>query len=359
MIREVSPGGGDFFFSHYSISSALSLAAVGAQGSTQLEMNRILSVSGVDALKASGLAGRELIRAAEASGMTFRTSNALWRQQGLPLLPAYVAVVQDNFASALEETDFVASPDNARVRINAAISKDTNGKIPELLQQGDVRSNTRLVLTNAVYFKGDWTSPFQSKATKVEDFHLSGHQTVEVPLMHRNGTFRYAAVDGLQMLELPYGDRSLAMVVLLPADADGLSQLEARLTSDAWQQWDSQLRSQEVVVYLPKFKSTAQFELNESLKSLGMPSAFDPSSADFSGMTGGRDLFISKVVHKAFVDGNEEGTEAAAATGVIMAPTAMPQPKPKPIFRADHPFVFLIRDNRNGTILFLGRFTQP
>ena len=177
--------------------------------------------------------------------------------------------------------------------------------------------------------------------------------------MHREGTFRYAAADGLQMVELPYGDRSLAMIVLLPARVDGLSRLEERLTSDSWQQWDAQLRSQEVVVYLPKFKTTAQFELNDTLKSLGMPSAFDPSSADFPGMTGGRDLFISKVVHKAFVDVNEEGTEAAAATGVIMAPTAIRQPQPKPIFRADHPFVFLIRDNRNGTILFLGRFTQP
>jgi serpin B len=178
--------------------------------------------------------------------------------------------------------------------------------------------------------------------------------------MYQEDDFRYAAAEGLQILELPYGDKSLSMLVVLPEALDGLSDVEAKLTLDNLRQWSGAMKSQEVIVYLPKFKSTFEFELRDTLRSLGMTSAFDAQTADFSGMTGGKDLYISAVIHKAFVDVNEEGTEAAAATGVLTAPTsARIEPKKPPVFRADHPFVFLIRDNRNGSILFLGRVVNP
>ena len=263
------------------------------------------------------------------------------------------------YGAELARLDFTQAAEASRKTINRWVEEQTENKILDLIPAGAITGESKLVLTNAVYFKGDWSKPFDTKLTKDEDFKLSSSQTVKTPLMNKQGNFLYAAVDGLQVLELPYGDKSLSMVVLLPDEVAGLADLEARLSFDRLRQWTTGLRSQEVIVCLPKFKTTAFFRLNDVLRGMGMPSAFDPRSADFSGMTGGKDLFISQVVHKAFVDVNEEGTEAAAATGVIMAPTAMPVRKPKPVFRADHPFVFLIRDNRNGVILFLGRLTDP
>jgi serpin B len=179
-------------------------------------------------------------------------------------------------------------------------------------------------------------------------------------MMQQKRAFRYAAADGLQLLEMNYGLGGLSMIVLLPEKVDALAALEAKLTAENLKKWIAALQRQEVSVFLPRFGATAQFELSATLKSLGMTSAFEASTADFSGMTGGKDLFVSAVLHKAFVDVNETGTEAAAATGVIMAPTAIRiDPKPPVVFRADHPFVFLIRDNRNDSILFLGRLMTP
>jgi serpin B len=179
-------------------------------------------------------------------------------------------------------------------------------------------------------------------------------------MMHRWDEFQYGAVDNLQILELPYGDGSLSMVVLLPKEIDGLTNLEANLTFQKLQRWTESVKHEdEVKVYLPKFKTTAEFMLSGTLQVMGMESAFDPKTADFSGMTDAEDLFISAVIHKAFVDVNEEGTEAAAATGIAVAGAAFEEPKEPPVFRADHPFVFMIRDNRNGAILFLGRITNP
>jgi len=218
-----------------------------------------------------------------------------------------------------------------------------------------------LVLTNAVYFHGNWADPFKKDRTKEEDFHVTATDTIKVPMMHRSGEFRYAAVADLQILELPYGDGSLSMVVLLPQTVDGLADLESMLTRQNLQRWTKSVKhEEEVKVYLPKFKTTSQFQMADTLKAMGIELAFT-ADADFSGMTGDHDLFISAVIHKAFVDVNEEGTEAAAATGVVMKRTAAPvqEPKKPPVFRADHPFVFMIRDNRNGAILFLGRITNP
>jgi serpin B len=219
---------------------------------------------------------------------------------------------------------------------------------------------TRLVLTNAIYFKGDWTEPFKKEATQEAPFHLSREQRTTVPLMHRTDDFRYAAVDDLQILELPYGQQGhLSMVVLLPKAVDGLPQMEKKLSSENLQTWLAGLRSREVRVFLPRFKMTSQFQLKDVLESMGMTSAFTPGAADFSRLSSEGELFLSAVIHKAFVDVNEEGTEAAAATAATVALTAAPVAQEPAVFRADHPFVFLIRDNRTQSILFLGRLMNP
>jgi serpin B len=215
------------------------------------------------------------------------------------------------------------------------------------------------VLTNAIYFKGDWETQFDKAQTKNEDFHLSKEQTT-APLMHREGRFSYFDGGTFQILEIPYKSKELSMIIFLPKDPGGLPALEESLTDSNVQQWLRQVASvAKVIVTMPKFKMTQQFELGSTLGAMGMPQAFT-SRADFSGMTGHRDFAISEVIHKAYVDVNEEGTEAAAATAVTMRAMAMPAPQaPPPVFRADHPFVFMIRDNRSASILFMGRMADP
>jgi serpin B len=354
---------GNLFFSPTSISTALAMALSGASGETAAQMAKALHFEvRKDQLDA---AMRDMLATWKAKekkqGYQLSVANRLWAQTGQPFLPAYLAVTRTDYGAELARLDFAQHAEESRQTINHWVEDQTAGKIKDLILSAAQISGARLVLTNAVYFKGDWTDPFKKNLTKDEDFHLSAQQTVKAPLMHTRHHFRYAASDGLQVLELPYGDRSLSLIVLLPEKKDGLAKLEERLTFANWQQWTQNLSSQDVIVFLPRFKTTTQFEMNPLLQSLGITSAFNPQMADFSGMTGGRDFYVSAVLHKAYVDVNEEGTEAAAATGIIMRATAvrMPRPEEPPVFRADHPFVFAIRDNRNGAVLFIGRLADP
>jgi serpin B len=267
-----------------------------------------------------------------------------------------VKLNKENYGAGLKEVDFAADAEGARKTINAWVEKETKEKIKELLRPGVVGSDTRLVLTNAIYFKGDWARQFKKDATREEEFRLGGGKGVRAPLMRQRRTFGYLDGGTFQALEMPYAGKDLSMVVLLPKKLDGLPDLEKSLTPDDLVGWLKRLREQEVDVALPRFKLTAEFELKPVLSSLGMPLAFTAGKADFSGVDGSRKLFLSAVVHKAFVDVNEQGTEAAAATGVVARATAV---HVTPVFRADHPFVFLIRDRRSDSVLFLGRLANP
>jgi serpin B len=239
------------------------------------------------------------------------------------------------------------------------VEEQTGGKIKNLLQPSHLSPNTSLVLTNAIYFKGDWSSPFSKAGTKDEVFTVTEDKRVPVPMMHRTGRLNYSDGEDFQALELPYAGDDLSMVIVLPKKMDGLARVEESLTSEKLSAWLAKLGPRRVDVALPKFKVEAGFELQKVLPAMGMPLAFT-GSADFSGIDGKRDLFISAVIHKAFVDVNEEGTEAAAATAVVLArPSAVVRPPPAVVFRADHPFAFLIRHNRSGSILFLGRVVNP
>ena len=245
--------------------------------------------------------------------------------------------------------------------INQWVEQQTEDKIKDLLQPGVVSSGTRLVLTNAIYFKADWNAQFKKADTKEEEFHLAAGETVRAPLMHREGRFNYFNGGTFQVLEIPYTGAELSMIVFLPNEAGGLSALEQTLTPSKLRQWLGQLHSvPKVILTLPRFKMTEQFELGKALGALGMREAFVRGAADFSGMDGKRDLYVSAAIHKAYVDVDEQGTEAAAATATTMRALSMPMAPEKPIvFRADHPFVFVIRDNRSGGILFMGRVSDP
>ena len=250
--------------------------------------------------------------------------------------------------------DFIGATEQTRKDINAWVEKETNDKIKELLKPGILTSQTRLVLTNAIYFKAAWYVPFRPEATKPGPFSLAGGKKVEVPMMHGEQFTDFFDSEAFQALQMRYEwPSTCSMVIFLPRKTDGLAQFEKTLSAANLEKWLKQLSHHAVQVALPRFKVTAEFQLNNVLKEMGMKRAF--GDADFSGMTKGGGLFISAVVHKAFVDVNETGTEAAAATAVAMA-TSEPPPG---TFTADHPFVFVIRDNRTGSILFMGRVSQP
>jgi serpin B len=349
---------GNLFCSPESISTALAMTYAGARGETAEQMAKTLHFT---------LAQERLHPAFHAligtlnggqkkRGFELRLANALWGQQGFDFLPAFLKLTHQNYGAGLREVDFRGNTEATRRTINAWVAKETQEKIKDLLKPGILDTNTRLVLTNAIYFKGDWEQQFKKGLTRVEPFHLSAGKEVKAPLMHQTADFRFLDGGSFQALELPYKGKQLSMVVLLPKKVDGLAELEKNLTAARLTQWLGKLHEQEVIVTLPKFKATSEFSLGDTLSAMGMPLAFTPGMADFSGMNGSRNLFIQAVVHKAFVDVNEQGTEAAASTGVAVGLASAPI---RTEFRADHPFVYLIRDTHSGSILFLGRMANP
>ncbi|MCG6157480.1 serpin family protein [Rubinisphaera margarita] len=353
---------GNLFYSPGSISLALAMTYAGAAGETQTEMAETLHFpKDAEQLHQGMQVLQEFWRQpSKQTGVELRIANRLWGQENYEFLPEFQTVTRTNYGAELVELDFTKA-DTARQRINEWVAKQTEKKITELIPQGGLSPSAKLVLTNAVYFLGNWDSPFKADRTKKEPFHVAAEEKIDVDMMFQADSFQYGENDLLQVLELPYAERNFSMFVFLPRKVDGLSKLEEQLTAENVRTWIEEVyRENEVQVHLPKFKTTSQFELGTILQQMGMSTAFKAEAADFTGMTGGRDLFISAVHHKAFVDVNEKGTEAAAATGVVMAPTSAPiEPEEPKVFRADHPFVFAIRDNRTGMLLFVGRIINP
>ncbi len=354
---------GNLFFSPYSISTALAMTRAGARGDTAVEMDKTLHFDlGQDKLNAAFAGLMKQINGDPADkkrGYQLSTANALWGQQGYGFRADFLKIARDDYGGGLNDVDFVGATEQARQTINSWVEKQTNDKIKDLLPQGFLDATTRLVLTNAIYFKGDWASQFKKDATKIEPFHLTADKNLDAPLMHQTGHYRYMDGGAFQAVEMPYAKGDLSMVVLLPKKVDGLADLEKDLTADRLAEWVGKMQRQEVILTLPKFKTTQQMGMRDVLSKMGMGLAFS-DAADFTGISDRGGLSISDVVHKAYIDVNEEGTEAAAATGVgVVAVSAEPPPAPPVEFRADHPFIFMIRDVRSGSILFLGRLADP
>jgi serpin B len=353
---------GNLFFSPESISTAFAMAYAGARGETATQMAAVfhftLPQDRLQPAMGALLAGMN----APHKSYELRVADALWAQQDENFLPDYLKLLRENYGAGFHRVDFPTAPEAVRGEINRWIERQTNNKIKNLIGPGTLTRATRLVLTNAIYFKGDWRDQFAKTDTKDEDFYLLASRPVKRPMMHRTGGYRYFDGGTFQELELPYAGADLAMVVLLPNDRAGLPELEQAFTAPSAMKWiDSLKPAPKVILTLPRFTMTRQFELNGALAKMGMPRAFS-NAADFSGMTGKPGFTISAAIHKAFIDVNEKGTEAAAATSTVMRATAMRRPMPEPppiIFRADHPFLFLIRDMRSGSILFLGRVIDP
>jgi serpin B len=363
LYKRLARNGGNLFCSPESISTALAQAYAGARGETAAEMARVLHFS----LPAPRLhsAFSELIAACRSTrpDCVLHSANALWCAVDAQIIPEYIAMLKRHYGVGVGKVDFRRAGEKARQSINGWTEQQTRGTIKDLLPPGILTPETALVLVNAIYFKGVWDQPFQKDSTELAPFQLTRTDKVNVPLMFQHDSFSYAETDTYQAVEMNYAGKNLSMVVLLPRKVDGLADLERSLDMQSLNRCVASLRNTDLLLHLPKSKLNCAFMLQHTLAEMGMRSAFSVRDADFSGMSNSKPgLYISAVLHKAFVEVNEKGTEAAAATAVVALPGAAPpigEPVRPPEFRADHPFLFLIRETRTGSILFMGRVADP
>jgi len=352
------------FFSPYSLTTAMGMVADGARGATADEMRRVLHFTVNDGERRVEAA--VMIKDLNSDGSSetdpagkqyeLKTANALWVKKDFAFEAAYLDLIKTVYSGYATALDFTADTENARITINDWVAAQTNNRIRDLVAPGVVSADTRLVLTNAVYFKGAWAEPFDKSATAKLPF-FTGDTAVQADMMRKNADYLYMENEKVQMVALPYRGERLSMVLILPLEND-LARLETELNPDMVLSWRAGMARESVDLAVPKFELATDLGLGRDLREMGMMSAFINGTADFSGMTGTRGLFISQVVHKAWVKVDEEGSEAAAASAVMMNLTGIPGQHPK-VFHADHPFIVLIQDDVTGQILFMGRVSDP
>lgn len=355
LFAQLTPKPGNVFFSPFSVSTALAMTATGARGATYEEMAKVLHLPTGNA--AAGFAALlPKLQSDPNSGFELRVANAIWGQQGFPFKPEFTAGISGNFGGALKPVNFADTATAART-INAWVEEQTNNRIKDLIDPTMIDSQTRLALTNAIYFLGKWESAFDKTLTADQPFFTSAGKSVTAALMQQSGHFAYGETNDAQVVELPYKGKRLVMTVILPKSIDGLAAVEEKLLAGQLDATLAALVNSKGHVALPRFEFKTKYRLERDLIRMGMAKAFS-DAADFSGMTDAERLGISFVIHKAFVKVDEQGTEAAAATGVgIRAMAALPEKTFQ--FRADRPFVFMIRDRETGSMLFAGRLSDP
>ena len=348
---------GNIFYSPYSISAALAMTYEGAKGHTADEMKSVFHFPENNVLRPNFAAIYNDINQGNKS-YELRTGNALWAQYDYQFLEDYTNRVEKYYGGKVANLDFKQETEKSRQTINSFIEEQTNNKIKDLIPAGVLSSMTRLVLTNAIYFKGTWEWEFDKSDTHDQDFKITPTNVVKTPMMYMDpdkARFNYADIGDLQILELPYKGEKISMLVLLPTE--NLDAIEPSLTAEKLNEYKAQMTETKLdSIYLPKFEFDTKYFMADTLSNLGMPTAFTWPGADFSGMDGTDDLYISSVIHQAYVKVDEKGTEAAAATAVVVGiKSAMPRNE----FRADHPFIFIIQEKETGNILFMGRVTDP
>jgi serine protease inhibitor len=376
---------GNLFFSPYSISTCLAMLYAGARGNTEAQMSRVLGFSTNQQQLAStfGQLQAALQSDQQTNAIELNIANALWTQAGFPFLPAFLETATNQFQGSISQADFAnpVADASAAQTINDWVAQKTSNRIQNLIPSDAITPNTVAVLVNAIYFLGAWTTSFQETNTSTQPFYLSSTNLVDALLMHQPApsqqvqgyyagtpppssfsppTFNYMDTNDFQALELPYGTNgTVSMVILLPWQVDGLGRLEQQLSPAFLSSVLAQMKMQNIEIFLPRFIMESSFELTQTLSAMGMPDAFLQFGADFSGIDGAKDLFIGFVYHQAWGQVNEAGTEAAAATaGGVYSNGGAPLWFP-PVFRADHPFIFFIRDTQSGSLLFLGRLANP
>jgi serpin B len=359
LLNKLSKPDANAFISPYSISAALSMTYAGARNETAAEIARTLHfATDQDAWHpAFASVSADLRPAGKEPAYQLHVVNRLWGQSGAQFNEGFLKTTRESYGAGIQAVDFRGDTEEARKTINRWVEEQTKDKIQELIRKGMVNRETRLVLTNAIYFKSAWEWQFSPRFTQPEDFH-SGADTSKVPMMHRSAKFGYADLENAELVSLPYKDDALSMVVLLPKKRDGLAAVEKDLDGARLKEWIEKIKPTQVELSLPKFKLIESYELADALIHLGMRKAFSAKEADFSGISN-EPYSIGQVIHKAMVDVDENGTEAAAATAVVFRSGAAPREEKSILVKADHPFLFAIRENRTGTVLFLGRLVKP
>jgi len=347
---------GNVFFSPYSITDAFSMIYEGARGTTSDEMESVFHFIQDDASRKNYVSEINSEFNNPSQQYKLDVANALWIQNDYPVLPIYTHTIQQYYSANVTSLDLKGDSENSRKTINTWVENKTNLKIVDLLPQGSINENSRVVLTNAIYFKGNWTNQFDAQDTSNQNFTTPGNNIVKTPMMTTTTSFPYFEDSSIQALKMPYQGGHLSMVILLPKNND-LRSLESSLSVEKLKQWTGNMTTEPVTVYMPKFTLDTKYILNDYLPSMGIPSAFSPNDADFTGISEIKPFSISTAVHQAFVKVDEKGTEAAAATGAVFQTTSMPLSKY--IFKADHPFVFMIYDDQTGLILFMGQVLNP
>lgn len=350
---------GNLFFSPFSIASALSMLEVGAEGETQVQVDAALGLVDEAAWHENMGALFQDLGGDHGRGYTLHVANAVWGQEGVSFLEPALATLEESYGAPLQEADFIGDATRAADAINTWVDDQTAGRIPDLFEGGDLDANTRLVLVNAIYFLAEWAAGFDEEDTSEDTFTLASGEEVEVPMMRQSdGEFGYADVDGVQILEMPYEDEEISMVLLLPPEGTDLSVLEDALTVPQLEAWISALDTTEPFVMMPTWEQSCELALADQLQALGITDAFSDALGDFSGFAEeGSDWYVAASRHKAWVRVDEQGTEAAAATGFGVSTKGDDGGGVE--FQADRPFLYLIRDMLTGTVLFLGRMEDP
>jgi serpin B len=357
--KRLAGGDANLILSPFNIATVLSMALAGARGQTAVEIQSVLHLRYGPTYDADlGALLSDLTKAGNTGGNELHTANGLWVQKGFVIQPVFENTLTNNYRAPPTSVDFMANPEAARSQINRWTEERTKEKIKNLLPPGSLDAKTRLVLTSAIYFYGKWQDPFLTSQTQPAPFTLPTGATTQANFMNQTAHFGYTETPSAQILEMGYAGTGIAFDVLLPKTLNSLPDLEKSLTLENLTGWLGNLTTRNAQVSLPKFRAESQFSLRKELSTMGMPTTFT-DKADFSGIDSKRGLAISDVFHKAFVDVSEEGTEAAAATGMTMRTTAMRMPEQAVVFRADHPFIFLIRDTHTGVVLFIGRLMNP
>jgi len=358
LYQKIRDASGNMFFSPYSISSALVMAYAGARGETEQQMADALHFSlPQDRLHSAFNALDLTLVGEESENFKLNIANSSWGQFGYPFRSEYLDILAKNYGAGMWLVDFMRDPEGARLKINDWVSDKTENKIENILPPGSIYEYTRLVLANAIYFNAQWRFLFPESQTENGKFTLLDGGQVDVEMMSQAETFRYAAGEGYQVVELPYVNQDVSMLIILPT-LENFGEFERTLDAGRVGEMVQNLESKYVALKMPKFGFEASLSLNDKLSEMRMTAAFNPQEADFSGITGDRSLHIDAVLHKAFISVKENGTEAAAATVVVVGTTGIP-PEPSVEVSIDHPFIFMIRHNNTGSILFLGRVLDP
>lgn len=349
------------FFSPYSVTTALAMTYAGAGGTTAREMEKVLHIDPKTTTHREIGKLIESINALNGTDVKMSVANRLFGAVKFNFKETFLDTLNEFYKAPIECLDFVNKAEASRKHINAWVEEKTNNKIKELLAQGMIKSSTCLVLVNAIYFYGDWAKQFNENNTQTGKFYTDATNSIDTKLMYQLSHYEYAETGSFKAIRVPYKGNKVSMEIYLPHKKDGLTEFEKTLNAREYEKWSKQFKTYKVSFTLPKFKMTTSFSLEDKLKTMGMTSAFD-DQANFRGMVEAGSIKISKVVHKAYIDVSEKGTEAAAATAVIMQVTSSRMDHEFEVikeFRADHPFFFLIRENQSGTILFMGRMVEP